>query len=212
MMNDLEILWPKLLDLGLKQMSIELTEAQHQQLLKHLVLLKSWSQAFNLTAVVESDWVARHVLDSLVLLPFLSPGCWLDVGSGAGFPGVPLAIAAPELSFVLLDSRLKKTRFLQTVVQELQLKQTKVAQERAEIYQPIQSLTGVISRACADVEKMLTMTSHLLAPQGRWVLMLGQAPQALPEISNITMQLHTVVVPGIDAKRHVLEIAQGLQG
>ena len=147
--------------------------------LNYLNLLNTWNQAYNLTAGRDpAAMISRHVLDSLAVLPWLEGQRILDVGSGAGLPGIPLAIARPEVNVVLLDSNGKKTRFLQEVKRSLSLNNVTVVQARAENYQDPAGFDTVVSRAFTNLDQFIAWTQHLLKPQGLWLAMKGLCPEA----------------------------------
>lgn len=175
-----------LLSEGLKALNLSMAP---EALLTYLALLQRWNRAYNLTSVREpTAMVSRHLLDSLAVLPWTSGSRWLDVGSGAGLPGIPLAIARPDVSVVLLDSNGKKTRFLKEVKRVLDLSNVEVVQSRAELYHPRQSFDMVISRAFTHLEQMVTWTRHLIAPEGIWVAMKGVRPDV--ELASLTLPYH----------------------
>lgn len=151
------------LSTGARQLGVELTDIQHQQLLAYLALLIKWNKAYNLTAVRNPDeMVSRHLLDSLSVMPFIENGRWLDVGSGGGMPGIPLAILFPESQVTCLDSN-GKTRFLTQVKLELKLDNLQVIHSRVEEYQPALPFNGIVSRAFQQHGELL----QLDAPLGR---------------------------------------------
>ncbi|MBI3775814.1 MAG: 16S rRNA (guanine(527)-N(7))-methyltransferase RsmG [Gammaproteobacteria bacterium] len=177
-------------------------------LLAFLHLLEKWNAAYNLTAVREPErMVTHHVLDSLAVIPYLRGPRIVDVGAGAGIPGIPLALACPEFKFVLLDSNAKKTRFITQAINELGLTNVSVERTRAEGFHPAQSFDTVISRAFASLAEMLDMTQHLGAPDGVFVAMKGNYPQneldAMPPQFRVD-RVELVQVPGLDAQRHVV--------
>ena len=177
-------------------------------LLAFLHLLEKWNAAYNLTAVREPEkMVTHHVLDSLAAIPYLHGRRIVDVGAGAGIPGIPLALACPELEFVLLDSNAKKTRFITQAVNELGLTNVTVERARAEDYRPTRTFDTVISRAFASLAEMLDMTQHLGAPDGVFVAMKGIYPHdellAVPPEFKVD-RVAAVQVPGLDAQRHVV--------
>ncbi len=144
---------------GARQLGVSLQARQEEQLLAYLALLIKWNKAYNLTAVRDPDeMVSRHLLDSLSIVPSVAPlgERWLDVGSGGGMPGVPLAILFPERKFTLLDSNGKKTRFLTQVKLELQLSNLDVVHSRVEAYTPAQSFAGICSRAFSSLQDFAT--------------------------------------------------------
>lgn len=177
-------------------------------LLAFLHLLEKWNAAYNLTAVREPEkMVTHHVLDSLAVMPYLRGPRVVDVGAGAGIPGIPLALACPDFEFVLLDSNAKKTRFITQAINELGLTNVAVERARAEDYRPARLFDTVITRAFASLAEMLDMTQHLGAPDGVFVAMKGNYPQdelvAVPPRFKVN-RVEPVQVPGLDAKRHVV--------
>lgn len=201
--------WHTQLTDGLDALGLSLLPRQHQALLDYLALLYKWNRVFNLTAVRDpAQMVSRHLLDSLAILPWVQGSRVLDVGTGAGLPGIPLAIALPEFQFVLLDSNGKKTRFLKQAVAELGLSNVSVEQARVEAYQDARGFDTITSRAFADLHDMLRLTSHLRAPGGYWLAMkAGLAElerQPLPEgLEATTVPLR---VPGEPAQRHLIVV------
>jgi len=179
-------------------------------LLAFLKLLEKWNAAYNLTAVREPEkMVTHHLLDSLAVIPHLRGPRIVDVGAGAGIPGIPLALACPDFEFVLLDSNAKKTRFITQAINELGLTNVGVARARAEDYRPAQPFDTVISRAFASLAEMLEMTQHLGASNGVFVAMKGNYPEdemaAVPHSFRIE-GVEPVHVPDLNAQRHVVLI------
>ena len=170
-------------------------------------LLVKWNRVYNLTAVREPHaMVVRHILDSLVVLPFLTRGRLLDAGTGAGLPGLPIAIARPDLFVTLLDSNAKKLRFVRQAATELGLDNLEVVQQRMEQYRPAQSFDMVISRAVASIGDIYRDTAHLVRPGGRFLFMKGSSPDAEIAAFAPPGQLHVeaLQVPGLDAQRHLV--------
>ncbi|KFE53642.1 16S rRNA methyltransferase [Pseudomonas syringae] len=193
---------------GAQQLGVTLSEGQHNQLLAYLALLIKWNKAYNLTAVRNPDeMVSRHLLDSLSVVPFIEGPRWLDVGSGGGMPGIPLAILFPEMKVTVLDSNGKKTRFLTQVKLELKLDNLEVIHSRAESYQPAVPFTGIVSRAFSSLEDFTGWTRHMGDTDTRWLAMKGLHPAdelvALPADFYLD-SAQALTVPGCQGQRHLL--------
>ena len=195
---------------GAQQLGVILTEQQQQQLLQYLGLLIKWNKAYNLTAVRNPDeMVSRHLLDSLSVVQYVKQygNDWLDVGSGGGMPGVPLAIIFPERKFTLLDSNGKKTRFLTQVKLELKLDNLEVIHNRVEAFTPARAFSGIISRAFSSLADFTNWTRHLGDANSHWLAMKGVHPddelQALPEDFRLD-SCQILKVPGCQGQRHLL--------
>lgn len=193
---------------GLRAMHLELPEPTCVQLLDYVALLAKWNRAYNLTAVRDPrQMVTRHILDSLAVLPHLHGQSILDVGTGAGLPGIPLALASPERRFVLLDSNGKKTRFVTQAVAELRLKNVQVVRERVESYRPAQTFDTIIARAFSSVGALSEAAGPLCAPGGRLLAMKGIYPVAELEqlpAGYVVREAVRLEVPGLDAERHLV--------
>jgi 16S rRNA (guanine527-N7)-methyltransferase len=195
---------------GALELGVEVSPKQQQQLLAYLALLIKWNKAYNLTAVRDPDeMVSRHLLDSLSVVPYVrnAGDSWLDVGSGGGMPGIPLAILFPERRFTLLDSNGKKTRFLTQVKLELKLTNLEVIHSRVEAFKPEQPFSGIVSRAFSSLEDFANWTRHLGDGQSQWLAMKGVHPddelQALPTDFRLAAS-HMLKVPGCQGQRHLL--------
>jgi 16S rRNA (guanine527-N7)-methyltransferase len=195
---------------GAIELGVEVSSTQQEQLLAYLALLIKWNKAYNLTAVRNPDeMVSRHLLDSLSVQPFVaeSGDNWLDVGSGGGMPGIPLAILFPDRQFTLLDSNGKKTRFLTQVKLELKLANLEVIHSRVEAFKPEQAFSGIVSRAFSSLEDFANWTRHLGNGQSQWLAMKGVHPddelQALPADFSLATT-HVLKVPGCQGQRHLL--------
>lgn len=195
----------EILQAGLRELRINASQEQQQQLLDYVALLHKWNKAYNLTAIRDQEnMVRRHLLDSLTVLPWLGTETTLDVGTGAGLPGVVLAIMRPDQQFILLDSNGKKTRFVRQAVLELRLPNVEVVQSRIQDFK--QQVPQVTARAFASLPDMLAMLAHVLPETGRLLAM--KAAQAEAEIEQAptgwqfdTVQLH---VPGVNEHRELV--------
>lgn len=195
---------------GLAQLGIQADAAQHRQLIDFLRLLEKWNRVFNLTAVKDPEqMVIRHLLDSLAVLPYIRGTRVLDVGSGAGLPGIPLAIVKPEWSYTLLDKQGKKTRFMVQAAAELGLKQVDVVQGAVETFAPAAPFDTVVARAFSSLYHMVESCGRLCAPHGRLLAMKGKPapdePGALPPGYRCVedARLH---VPGLNAARSLVVV------
>lgn len=195
---------------GINKLKIVLLPEQIEQLTNYLSLLTKWNKAYNLTAIRDPlQMVTRHLLDSLAILPYLKGERILDVGTGAGLPGIPLAIADPWRSFCLLDSNGKKCRFLQQTVLALGLKNVWVVEDRAEHFAIEQCFDSIVARAVSSVKEIIENTSHLICPQGQWLLMKGQYPADELEGIRGTPIVIAYQVPGLDEQRHLVCVSRG---
>ena len=197
----------KLLRQGLQDMGIDLGIPVQKKLLDFLELLEKWNRSYNLTAVRDPElMVPRHLLDSLTVLPYLQGPRALDIGTGAGLPGIPLALVRPDLEFTLLDSNAKKTRFATQAMHELSLKNVGIVQERVEKFHPATKFDTLIARAFASIPDMLTASRHLCAAHGRFLVMKGVFPQE--ELAAVTdgyrAEVKALHIPGLDAARHLV--------
>ena len=197
----------KELRLGSAQLGVLLSAEMCIKLLDYLVLLGKWNKVYNLTAIRDpQQMVSHHLLDSLAVMPHLWAGRWLDVGCGAGLPGLVLAIAQPDWQFTLLDSNSKKTGFVQQAVIELGLHNVSVQCARVEEWQPAKKFDGIISRAFAELGDFLLSTRHLIASQGRWAALKGMPAQELASVPQ-GCRVERVIplqVPGLHAARSLV--------
>ena len=193
---------------GLRALGLDLPASARQQLLDYLALIEKWNKTYNLTAIHAREHMIReHLLDSLAVAPHISAGLLLDLGSGAGLPGIPLAVARPDLNVTLLESSAKKCAFLRQVVIELALGDVDVACQRAEAYRPSTTFDSVIARAFADLKTIAALGFPLLAPGGRLFAMKGVEP--IEELSKLGRAAHVesvirLQVPGLSAQRHLV--------
>lgn len=192
------------LALGIVDLDLEIDSLAQQKLLDYLALLQKWNKVFNLTSIRNPEqMISHHLLDSLAVLPYLWPARWLDVGCGAGLPGLILAIAKPEWTFTLVDSNSKKTSFVQQAVLELGLLNVEVICARVEELASEEKFDGIISRAFAETLNFVTLTRNLLAVKGGWVAMKGTPDQELQRLSGdiAVERIIPLKIPGLDAAR-----------
>ncbi len=206
-------LWQRQLIAGLDQLQLTADAAQQAAWLDYLALLWQWNQTFNLTAVRDPyQMVARQLLDCLAILPWIQGPRLLDVGSGAGLPGIPLALARPDWQWVLLDANGKKTRFIRQVVTRLGLTRVLPVQTRLEDYQHEAGFDTITARAFASPQQLVPATAALLADTGHWVLMLGRYPAAQVtawlDTSDYSYRIVPLLVPDEPGQRHVLLIRE----
>jgi len=197
---------------GLAALELSLNEIQQNQLLAYLSLLEKWNQAYNLSGIRDvSQMVNYHLLDSLAIASFIDGNIILDVGTGAGLPGIPLAISFPEKQFLLLDSNGKKTRFLFQVKTELGLDNVTIFHDRVENFHCPRQIDIVLCRAFAAIGQFIEKTSHILSENTRLLVMKGQYPDEelteLPEAFEMTKSFE-LTIPGVDGSRHLLEIGR----
>lgn len=203
----------KRLDSGLAALALELDETTRERLIDYVGLLVKWNKAYNLTAVREPlQMMTRHILDSLAVVPHIQEQRMIDVGTGPGLPGIPLAIVFPEREFVLLDSNGKKTRFLNQARAELGLANVTVVNSRVEAYHPERDFPAVITRAFAALADILISSSHLLEQNGRVLAMKGvlnqQELDAVPAGFKV-MEIIPLQVPGLEQEqRHLVCIGR----
>ena len=175
-----------------------------EALLQFVGLLQKWNRAYNLTATAGTETlIRRHIFDSLSPLPYIEGQRVIDVGSGAGLPGIPLAIVCPEREFLLLDANAKKTTFIRQCIIELGLQNVQVHRQRVEAFTPQKPFDTVVSRALAPVHRLLAWVDHLLV-RGRVLLMLGQ-DRELPELpKGYRLQgVYPADVPHAETPRHI---------
>jgi 16S rRNA (guanine527-N7)-methyltransferase len=191
--------------------ALKLDPALAAPLLAYLGQLVRWNTAYSLTAIRDpADMVTRHLLDALVMLPHVA-GRVLDAGAGAGVPGIPLAIANPELHVTLLDSNGKKARFLRHAQRTLALANVEVAEERAQAHRPAQPYDTIVSRAFGSLGEFLEATAALGGPGSRWVAMKGKLdPQEAATIPAgfAIKETRRLTVPGLDEERHAVVAAR----
>nr|WP_283107868.1 16S rRNA (guanine(527)-N(7))-methyltransferase RsmG [Shewanella basaltis] len=196
----------------LAEMKISATELQQKQLVGFVEMLAKWNKAYNLTSVRDPEqMLIRHIMDSLAVSPYLDGQRFIDVGTGPGLPGIPLAIMNPEKQFVLLDSLGKRIRFQKQVQFELKINNITSVESRVEAYQPDDKFDGVLSRAFASIQDMLSWCHHLPTEKGIYYALKGQLnEQELQQMPAGFSLVETIVlhVPKLDEQRHLLKIAK----
>lgn len=200
------------LEFGLRQMGLHFSVPMQQKLVHYIQLIARWNKTFNLTAIRDvEEMVSKHLLDSLVVQPYIEGKRVLDVGSGAGLPGIPFAITCPDKQFVLIDSNGKKTRFLMQAKIDLKLDNVEVINKRVEDYQPMEEghriyFDVITARAYATTDDILKSTSHLHNEATRILVMQGKLDEQISSNQYELIESHSLDVFGLDAKRHLLEI------
>jgi len=195
---------------GIAEAGLPIAEQKQQKLLAYLALMQKWNKVHNLTAVRDADeMVTLHLLDSLVVLPFVDGKALLDVGSGAGLPGIPLAICLPDLKVTVIDSNNKKVSFMRQAKAELGIDNLEVLGGRVEEIAPNHKFDMVISRAFSDLDLFISLTHQLCDVQGKWLAMKGVYPEAelveLEKKTGITpSKVKELKVPGLTAQRHLV--------
>jgi len=196
----------KILVSGLEALNQELTEHQIEQLLTYIALIEKWNKSYNLTSIRDKvSMVPMHLLDSLAIVPFITGKRVIDIGTGAGLPGIVLAVCFPDIEFVLLDSNAKKTRFVQQAILELKLKNISICHNRVELYRPEHNFDIAITRAFASLEDIMRLTTHLLNNGGVLLAMKGQIPD-VSMLDAAKTELYPLSVPGIEGERCLVKI------
>lgn len=192
---------------GLQQLGLSLSAAQQQLLLRYMNTLIKWNKAYNLVGTDREDvLLTHHLLDSLSVIPFVQVKTVLDIGSGAGLPGIPLAIALPTTEFTLIDSNGKKTRFLNHIKHELGLSNLQVVNSRVEKFNTEQSFDVIISRAVGSVAMLKELSQHLSSASTQLMLMKGLLPQHELESIDHQIRIEKLDVPGVEGQRHLVII------
>jgi len=195
---------------GVEAMGLTASDLPLQDYLSYVELLVQWNSAYNLTAIRDPEkMLAYHVLDSLSILSFIQTGTCLDIGTGAGLPGIILALARPDTHWVLLDGNSKKTRFVQQAIITLNLKNVEVICSRIEGFQPEQCFSTIVSRALVSLADFYACSHHLLVSGGSLLAMKGPDPE--DEISalsaeNVSTMITQLSVPGVTAGRTLVQI------
>jgi len=197
---------------ALLAMGMNLDARQEVKLLDYLALIQKWNRTYNLTAIHEPDrMLTHHLLDSLAILPSVAAGPLLDVGSGAGLPGIPLAVARPGLNVTLLDSSQKRCGFMQQAAIELKLANVTVVHARAEEFRPDAKYPQIVSRAFSELADLVKATRHLLAEGGEWLAMKGLYPvEEIAQLKGARVKGRVrLQIPGLEAERHLILMEMG---
>jgi 16S rRNA (guanine527-N7)-methyltransferase len=204
-----------LLEKGIQDLRLPLPTAAPGHLLDYLALLSKWNRVYNLTAITEpTAMLTRHILDSLSIAPYLQGSTVIDVGSGAGLPGIPLALCFPEKEFVLLDSNNKKTRFLTQAVTELHLNNTTVVHSRVELLTHSKGFDCILTRAFAPLNAMIASTQHLCGQGGQIFAMRGASPstEELGQIRDWSYKVLPLQIPKLHEQRHLILLERNQRG
>lgn len=187
-------------------LGLEIDVPTQQRLLDYLALLQKWNKVHNLTAVRDpEEMVTLHLLDSLAVLPHVKRGRLLDVGSGAGLPGIVLALTNPDLRVNTLDSVGKKASFMRQAKAELGIANLEVIGGRVETYKPEYKFDTIISRAFSEISDFIRLTRHLLREGGEWLAMKGVYPhEELAQLKGVDFEVIELSVPGLSARRHLV--------
>jgi 16S rRNA (guanine527-N7)-methyltransferase len=199
-----------ILEDSLKDSDLVVTQEKQLQLINYVLLMHKWNKTYNLTSVRDPrDMVIKHIVDSIAVAPFLDKIRYIDVGTGPGLPGIPLAIMCPDKQFVLLDSLGKRVRFMRQVAYELKIANIQPVQSRVEDFVPDVEIDGVLSRAFASLKDMLHWCQHLVDSHGVFIALKGQLPtnelEELP-LGFILQETIKLNVPGLDGERHIVNI------
>jgi 16S rRNA (guanine527-N7)-methyltransferase len=201
---------------SLQDCDLVVNEQQQQKLVAYVVMMNKWNKAYNLTSVRDPEqMIIKHIVDSIVVAPYLDKTQYIDVGTGPGLPGIPLAIMCPDKHFVLLDSLGKRVRFMKQVAYELKIDNVQPVQSRVEDFKPEVKLDGVLSRAFASLKDMLHWCQHLVDSHGTFLALKGQLPvdeiEQLPTGFSVqeTIKLD---VPKLEGERHIVKIKKQTVG
>ncbi len=197
----------QILQNGINKLNIKLSLKIQQKLIDYVLLLHKWNKTYNLTSIRDPEEIMiKHILDSLAIVPYIHGQRILDVGTGAGLPGIPLALVLPQKQFVLLDSNTKKIRFLTQAKLILKINNVEIVQERVEKYCPEQKFDSIITRAFASLADTIIKTRHLYKKNGYLLAMQGKYPaQKIPEL-KASILVHKIEVPYLPAERHLVVV------
>ena len=200
---------------GLEALSLDLTNDQKQQLVEFVLLIDKWNKAYNLTSIrCPNQMMVKHILDSLAIVPHLTGDNIIDVGTGPGLPGMPLAIAFPDKTFTLLDSLGKRVRFMTQCVHTLKLTNVTPVNSRVENHVGEKPYDIVLSRAFASLKDMLHWCEHLVDSDGQFLALKGQFPQKeIDEVSDhfLVSDTKNITVPNLDGERHLVWLSKTQQ-
>lgn len=192
---------------GLDILNLELPQKAQEEIIEYVELLNKWNKIHNLTAISDPKTILiKHIFDSLAIAPFIIGPDILDFGTGAGLPGIPLALMFPKWNFVLLDSVGKKTTFLSHVVLSLSIKNVKIVNKRIEEFRFDNYFATIVTRATTDIRTIIDKTKHLCAKSGQILVMKGKYPE--DELSDITesFESYRIKVPYLDEERHIIKL------
>lgn len=201
------------LDALIAQTDLDVSSHQREQLVGYVEMLNKWNKAYNLTSVRDpQEMLVKHIMDSIIVSTHLHGERFIDVGTGPGLPGIPLAIMNPGKAFFLLDSLGKRIRFIKQVLHELKIDNVNPIQSRVEEYQPEEKFDGVLSRAFASITDMVEWCHHLpKADSGNFLALKGQLPQneidQLPEWCSVT-DIKALNVPQLEGERHLVILSR----
>ncbi|MDH5424973.1 MAG: 16S rRNA (guanine(527)-N(7))-methyltransferase RsmG [Gammaproteobacteria bacterium] len=200
---------------GIDELALTVSIETQQKLIQYIELIEKWNKSFNLTAIRQIDeMLTLHLLDSLAVVPFITGRRVLDVGSGAGLPGIVLALCYPEKEFVLIDTNGKKARFMTQAKIELGLSNVEVIQARVDDYQANQPFDTIISRAFASISDMLGLVGHLVTAETTVLAMKADSEEEISQmptdykLAYTIEQIHELTVPGLQAKRQLIAISK----
>lgn len=200
------------LEQGIDKLGLDIPSATVDRLLQYLELIQKWNRVYNLTALKDSgQMLSHHILDSLSIIPYVKGNTILDIGSGAGLPGIPLSLVFTERHIVMLDGNAKKTRFIQQAITELGLKNAESVHSRVEDYTASEGFDTVVSRAFSSLSDFVRMALPLMKDSGQLLAMKGRYPaQELEDLPTEirTEAVHRLEVPLLDSERHLVQMAR----
>ena len=195
---------------GITELNLKLSEETQRQMLEFLYFLQKWNKNFNLTAITDMEkMITHHLLDSLSIVPYVNGSYILDMGTGAGLPGVPLAFYFPEKNFVLLDSNAKKVSFLIQAKQQFNLRNITPIHSRVEDYSTEKCFEVIITRAVGSINEIIRASKHLCCQDGNFLFMKGKIPEEELENINLPCSIYPLKIPQLPAERHAIIIKPG---